>query len=190
MSRRENTVTVFCLTVLPLCERRDFGSICEQEIQFGALQRLTCCFVGVLMPIVDDQTMCVIDIEPAGFNENVDQLAFLSVPLHPAFNGQIGIFADVALGRISASEVPHTLEIAKHDRFGQFQKRLQVCELWVVWYGPECHRFRGSRSFCKIQPCVSTGAADLVDDRPVVPRALVVAREKLVMKQIPVHLNS
>jgi len=83
-----------------------------------------------------NEAVRVVNIKPSRFNENVDQLAFFSIPLQPAFDGEIGILTDIALRRKPPSEVPNTFEITKHYGLWQFEKRLQMRELWMIWYGP------------------------------------------------------
>lgn len=100
----------------------------------SALECLASCLVRVLVPIVHDQPVCVVDVEPAGFDKQVDQLSFFPVPFQPAFDGEVGILANVALRCVPAREVPHTFEITKDNSFRHLQERLQMSELGVVWY--------------------------------------------------------
>lgn len=66
--------------------------------------------ISVFMPVMNDEPMDVAHVNPAGFGKRSYELAWLTVPFHPCFDGFVRILADVSLRCVFAAEVPDAFQ--------------------------------------------------------------------------------
>lgn len=76
---------------------------------------LYCCFgciVGMLCPIMNEESVLFIAIQPPRFQQRFDHFPWFSVPFDPSFNRRIGVLADIAAWGEPASEMPNRFQAA------------------------------------------------------------------------------
>jgi len=103
------------------------------------MKRLFCCFVGMLLPVMHEQPMRWIAINPARFDQGLDQSSRIAFPLHPSLDGLVGVFADVAGRCEPAAEVPYGLKQTERDVLRPAEPLFKLRELWMFGNRAQCH---------------------------------------------------
>ena len=107
--------------------------------QFDTANCLFCCLVRVLCPVMHEQPVNRISVEPSRAEQGGNQRARLTVPLNPGLDCLIGVLAKIPLRRKAPGEVPDSLKASKRHVLGAAQPGFQVCEFRMIRYCPECH---------------------------------------------------
>ena len=115
-----------------------------------APQTHLCGVIGVLCPIMHEQSVRGVGVEPSSANQGGDQRAGLAIPTDPRLDSHVSVFADIALRCESARKMPDRFQTSQCDVFWAPQARHEIGELRVIWNSSQCHyaalRAAGRRS--------------------------------------------
>ena len=82
----------------------------------------------MLAPVVDDQSVLVVDVEPLAFHEHVDQLVGVASPFDHAGDVLVAVSTDITLRRVLGDEHPERFQQADHRVLGQSERLFQFAE--------------------------------------------------------------
>jgi len=98
------------------------------KLQFCTDNELLCCVISVVFPVVNDEPVCRMSVDPPTRNQSFYQFVVIAVPSNRRRDVFIAEFSDVSAGRFPCRHVPDRFEHTQNCVFRKAELPTELLE--------------------------------------------------------------